>query len=184
MADADVVRGPHGAELGAERGEFVDEFAHGPVVGFAACFGAQQCDGGALAGSLVGGRLGGVRPYATVIVAAAGSTVLLVAICLLAGFAVPTVALVALLGLFGLGANPVLISLAVRFAGQAPTLGSAFSVSAFNFGTAVGSSFAGLALGSTLGATGPAVVGAVIAVLTLIPMIAIAAGRRRRATNP
>jgi predicted MFS family arabinose efflux permease len=43
------------------------------------------------------------------------------------------------------------------------------SVSAFNFGTAAGSWFAGLALDSTLGASGPAVVGTVIAALTLVP---------------
>ena len=79
------------------------------------------------------------------------TTVLLLAICLLSGFAAPTAALVALLGLFGLGANPVLISLAVRFAGQAPTLGSALTISALNFGTVAGSWIAGLALDSTLG---------------------------------
>lgn len=108
------------------------------------------------------------------------TTLLLLAICLLSGFAAPTVALVALLGYFGLGANPVLISPAVRFAGQAPTLGSALTISAFNFGTAAGSWIAGLALDSNLGATGPAVVGTVIAALTLIPTIAIAVGARRR----
>ncbi|MFI7636043.1 MFS transporter [Nonomuraea sp. NPDC049400] len=128
---------------------------------------------GALAGSVLGGRLGDARPHATTIVAAAAATVLLLAICLLSGHAAPTVALVALLGLFGLGANPVLISLAVRFAGQAPTLGSSLSVSAFNFGTAAGSWMAGLALGSALGVTGPAVVGTVIAALTLVPTIAL-----------
>jgi DHA1 family inner membrane transport protein len=135
---------------------------------------------GALAGFLVGGRLGDVRPYATTIMAAASTTAVLLAVCLLSGFAVPTVVLVALLGLFGLGANPVLISLAVRFAGKAPTLGSALTVSAFNFGTAAGSWGAGLALGSTLGATGPAVVGTVIAALTLIPTTGIALTQRRR----
>ncbi|MFI6785941.1 MFS transporter [Nonomuraea sp. NPDC050383] len=135
---------------------------------------------GALAGFLVGGRLGDVRPHATTITAAAATTVLLLAICLLSGYAVPTAALVALLGLFGLGANPVLISLAVRFAGRASTLGSALTVSAFNFGTAAGSSLAGLALGSALGATGPAAVGTAIAALTLIPTVTMALTRRRR----
>lgn len=134
---------------------------------------------GALAGFLVGGRLGDVRPYATTIMAAAATTVILLAICLLSTHAVPTAALVALLGLFGLGANPVLISLAVRFAGRAATLGSALTVSAFNLGTAAGSWTAGRALDSTLGATGPAVVGAVIAALTLIPTITIARTRSR-----
>jgi hypothetical protein len=55
----------------------------------------------------------------------------------------------------------------VRFVGQAPTLGSALAVSAFNFGTA-----ASLALDSSLAATGPAAVGTVIAALTLIPTTA------------
>jgi predicted MFS family arabinose efflux permease len=137
---------------------------------------------GALAGTLVGGRLGDVRPHATTIVAPAVTAVLLLAVCLLSGFAAPTVALVALLGLFGLGANPVLMSLVVRFAGEAPTLASGLTVSAFNFGTAVGSWIAGLALDSTLGATGPAVVGAGIAALTLIPTTALALNHRSENT--
>ena len=93
----------------------------------------------------------------------------------------PTVALVGLLGLVGLSANPVLSSLAVRFAGVAPTLGVAMSVSAYNLGTAVGSGIAGATLGSPLGAAGPAVVGTVLAALTLVPATAIARAGRRRA---
>ncbi|WP_432194260.1 MFS transporter [Streptomyces sp. bgisy027] len=141
---------------------------------------------GALAGSLLGGRLGDTRPHATTIVAAGTTTVLLLGLCLLSGIAAPTIVLVALLGLFGLGANPVLISLAVRFAGRAPTLGSGLTVSAFNFGTAAGSWMAGLALDSTLGVTGPAVVGAVIAALTLISTITITITviRNRRRSEP
>ena len=95
----------------------------------------------------------------------------------------PRSLLVALLGLLGLSANPVLSALAVRFAGVAPTLGVAMSVAAYNLGTAVGSWIAGLTLGSALGATGPAVVGTVIAALTLIPTIAIAIAQRRRAAR-
>ena len=109
------------------------------------------------------------------------TTVVLLAICLLSAHALPTVALVALLGLIGLSANPVLSSLAVRFAGVAPTLGVAMSVAAYNLGTAVGSWLAGRTLDSGLGATGPAAVGTVIAALTLVPTIAIARIHRRRA---
>jgi predicted MFS family arabinose efflux permease len=137
---------------------------------------------GALAGSLVGGRLGDRRPHTVTVVAATGATLLLLAISLLAGYAVPTIILVALLGFFGLGANPVLMSLAVRFARQAPVLASALTVSAFNLGTAIGSWIAGLTLGSSLGTTGPAVVGTAIAALTLIPTTAIALTQRRRST--
>ncbi|MFE3033067.1 MFS transporter [Streptomyces canus] len=138
---------------------------------------------GALAGSLAGGRLGDLRPHTTTLGAAATTTVLLLALCLLSGVTAPTVVLVALLGLFGLGANPVLISLAVRFAGQAPTLGSALTVSAFNFGTAAGSWIAGRALDSPLGTTGPAMVGTMVAALTLIPTTIIALAQRRRSAS-
>jgi predicted MFS family arabinose efflux permease len=114
---------------------------------------------------------------------AAATTVVLTAICLLSVNAVFTVVLVAVLGLIGLSANPVLSALAVRFAGVAPTLGVSMSVAAYNLGTAVGSWIAGLSLGSALGATGPAVVGTVLAALTLIPAVAIALAQRRRATR-
>ncbi len=94
---------------------------------------------GALVGSLVGGRLGDRRPHTVTVVAAAGAMLLLLAIVLSADSAPATIVLVTLLGFFGLGANPVLMALAVRYAGQAPTLASALTVSAFNLGTAIGS---------------------------------------------
>ena len=132
---------------------------------------------GSLIGTIYGGRLGDVRPHATTIGVAATTTVVLGAIWLLSAHAVPTVLLVAVLGLVGLSANPVLSALAVRYAGVAPTLGVAMSVAAYNLGTAVGSWLAGLTLGSALGVTGPALVGTVIASLTVIPAAALALGR-------
>jgi DHA1 family inner membrane transport protein len=138
---------------------------------------------GSLIGTVLGGRVGDARPHATTIVVPAVTTVVLVAICLLSTQPVPTVVLVVLLGLFGLSANPVLSSLAVRFAGVAPTLGVAMSVSAYNLGTAVGSGIAGASLNSVLAATGPAVVGTGLAALTLIPTIALARIRHRRAAT-
>ncbi|WP_369252768.1 MFS transporter [Geodermatophilus amargosae] len=136
---------------------------------------------GSLVGTVVGGRLGDVRPHATTIAVPAVTTVLLAAIWLLSAQAVPTVVLVTLLGLVGLSANPVLSSLAVRFAGLAPTLGVAMSVSAYNLGTAVGTGFAGSTLDSGLGAAGPAMVGTVLAAVTLVPAVAIARVQGRRA---
>ena len=136
---------------------------------------------GSLAGTVVGGRLGDARPHATTIVVAAATTLVLLATCLLSRQTVPTVGLVVLLGLVGLSANPVLSSLAVRFAGVAPTLGVAMSVAAYNLGTAVGAGIAGATLASPLDAAGPAAVGTVIAALTLLPVTALAlAGRRAR----
>lgn len=136
---------------------------------------------GSLAGSVLGGRLGDTRPHATTIVAPAATTTLLLVICLVSGAALPTTVLIALLGLFGLGANPVLISLALRYADHAPTLGSSLSVAAFNVGTAAASWIGGIALGSGLGPVGPVAVGAAIAAVTLVPAIALALTHRRRA---
>ncbi|WP_258047050.1 SDR family oxidoreductase [Streptomyces sp. SM13] len=65
-------------------------------------------------------------------------------------------------------------SLAVRFGGDAPTLTSALTTSGHHTGIAAGSLVAGRALGSSLGLTGPALVGAVFAALTLLPLIALA----------
>jgi predicted MFS family arabinose efflux permease len=135
---------------------------------------------GSLIGTILGGRLGDARPQATTALVPAVTTGVLLGVCLLATHTVLTVALVVLLGVFGLSANPVLSSLAVRYAGPAPTLGVAMSVSAYNLGTAVGSAIAGATLSSGLAATGPAAVGAGIAALTPVPAITLARLQRRR----
>jgi predicted MFS family arabinose efflux permease len=133
---------------------------------------------GSLIGTVVGSRLGDVHPHVTTIAVAVSTTVVLFAIALLSTHLVTTVVLVVVLGALALSANPVLSSLAVRYAGVAPTLGVALSVSAYNLGTAVGSWLAGRALDSGLEATGPAVVGTVIAALTLVPTVVLAWIRR------
>lgn len=133
---------------------------------------------GSLIGTLVGGRLGDGRPAAVTIVTPAASVVLLAAIGLVTGAPVLTAVLVGALGLFGLSANGVLIHTAVRAAGSSATLGSAFTVSAFNLGTAIGTAIVGGLL-TTTGVAGPALIGAGIVALTLVPTIALAVGRRR-----
>lgn len=139
----------------------------------------------ALAGSFLGGRLGDTRPYAATLTAAGATAAILLAICLAARHTMPTVVLVALLGLTSMTVNPILIALAVRFAQQAPTLASALSTSAFNLGTAVGSWMAGRALESPAQELGPPIIGTVIAALTLVPLAALAHAHRkgRRSTE-
>ncbi|MBZ9644920.1 hypothetical protein [Streptomyces sp. PSKA30] len=78
------------------------------------------------------------------------------------------------MALTGFTVNPVVTSLAVRFAGDAPSLTSALSTFAYNVGIAAGSAIAGMALDSSVGPTGPPLVGTVIAVLPLLPLIALA----------
>jgi hypothetical protein len=75
---------------------------------------------GSLIGTVVGGRLGDVHPHATTVAVAASTTVVLLAIGVLSAHPGPTVLLIVLLGLLGMSANPVLSSLAVRFAGVQP----------------------------------------------------------------
>ncbi|OOC53986.1 MULTISPECIES: MFS transporter [Nocardiopsis] len=138
---------------------------------------------GSLAGSVLGGRLGDTRPHTATIAAPLATALILLTLCFVSSAPIPTTVLLVLLGLFGLGANPVLISLAVRYAAHAPTLGSSLSVAAFNFGTAAASWIGGVALGTGLGALGPVAVGTAIAALTPIPATALAVIQRRRGTG-
>ncbi|HEY1641123.1 MAG TPA: MFS transporter [Streptosporangiaceae bacterium] len=138
---------------------------------------------GALGGSVIGGRLGDRRPYATTLAASAATAVTLLAICLVSRHALPVVVLLVLLGLTGMAVNPVLISLAVRFAGPAPALASALSTSSFNVGIAAGSWVAGITLDSSLRELGPPLVGTCIAALTVIPLLVLATRSRRGTGN-
>ena len=77
--------------------------------------------------------------------------------------------------------NPILIGMAVRYADQAPTMASALSTSSFNLGTAVGSWIAGFAFASSLGATGPVLVGTGVAALYFLPLIILLRKRTHEA---
>lgn len=134
---------------------------------------------GSVVGSVMGGRLGDSHPHATTIIAPAATTVILLAISLVGSAPVPTTILLFTFGLFGLGANPVLIALAVRYAVHAPTLGSSLSVAAFNTGTAAASWIGGIALGTSFGAIGPVIVGTIIAGLALAAAVTLAIARPR-----
>ncbi|MGX1128242.1 putative MFS family arabinose efflux permease [Streptomyces glaucescens] len=128
---------------------------------------------------------------AATIAAAAATALVLLLMIPLSGNPVTATVLVFLMGLTGFTGNPVVTAPAVRFAGEAATLTSALTTSAFNTGIAAGSWIAGVALDSALGLTGPPLVGAVIAALTLLPLIALAVrgtprspGRRRGVPAP
>ncbi|WP_245579860.1 MFS transporter [Brevibacterium album] len=125
---------------------------------------------GAFIGSNLGGGLGAKRPYTVLWTAAAATFLVLAALFAFSRSAAVTIVLVGLLGLFGMSTNPILIGMAVRFADRAPTLASALTTAAFNFGTAIGSWIAGIALESALGASGPVLVGGIIAALYFLPL--------------
>jgi predicted MFS family arabinose efflux permease len=138
---------------------------------------------GALGGNTIGGRLGDRRPMATTITAAAATAVTLLLLIPLSTNPLAAVVLVFLMALTGFTVNPVVTSLAVRAAGDAPTLTSALTTSAYNTGIAAGSAIAGTALDSSLGLTGPALVGAASAALTLLPLIALSLSGTRHRTR-
>ncbi|MER7729084.1 MFS transporter [Streptomyces sp. NPDC096323] len=135
---------------------------------------------GALGGTAIGGRLGDRHPMATTITAATVTALALLLLIPLSSGPVTAVALVFLMALAGFTVNPVVTALAVRFAGDAPTLTSALTTSAYNTGIAAGSALAGTAMHTSLGLTGPALVGAFSATLTLLPLIALTLGGTRR----
>jgi DHA1 family inner membrane transport protein len=132
---------------------------------------------GSLLGANAGGRLADHEPLATFIGAAVATAIVMTLIVLLSGRPVAAVVLVVLLGVAGMAVPPVATGLAVQFAGSAPTLAAGLAVAAFNGGIALGSWIAGNTLDSSLGATGPALIGAVLAVIGLIPLLALAAAR-------
>lgn len=136
---------------------------------------------GSFIGTLLGGRWGGDHPSLLTIGVPAVTTGILLLFTVFGENSWIAVALVALLGLFGLSANSVLIHLAVKYSGRAETMGSALSVASFNTGTAIGTSIAGASLNSSLGMIGPSVVGTVIVALTLIPTIMLAVLNKRTA---
>lgn len=136
---------------------------------------------GALIGTNIGGRLGDRRPLVALTGAALLAVLALVLLQTpLSTHPVATVVLLVLMGLAGQSVPPVATTLAVRFAGNAPTLAYALSASAFNLGIAIGSLVAGIALDSALGLTGPALVGMVMAALGLVPLLALIAIRATR----
>ncbi|MEU5667740.1 MFS transporter [Streptomyces longwoodensis] len=135
---------------------------------------------GALGGTAIGGRLGDRHPMATTLTAATVTAVALFLLIPLSTGPVTAVALVFVMALAGFAVNPVVTALAVRFAGDVPTLTSALTTSAYNTGIAVGSALAGTAMHTSLGLTGPALVGALSAALTLLPLLTLALGGTRQ----
>jgi DHA1 family inner membrane transport protein len=139
------------------------------------CFGV-----GSLIGTNVVGRFADRNPIATFIATAAAAALILLMLIPLSANAATAVIVITLLGAATMAVPPIATGLSVQLAGSAPTLAAAVTVSAFNAGIAAGSSIAGSALNSSLGATGPATVGVAMVALGLVPLIALAAKRARR----
>jgi DHA1 family inner membrane transport protein len=134
---------------------------------------------GALIGTAAGGRFGDRHPLATIAVAVLASAFGMLVLASTAQHAAVAVVLVVLLGACGLGANPVLIAQTLQHAGGGSTLASSLATAAFNLGTAGGSALAAVLVSTSMGVTGPAIVGAAITASSLLPLTVLAAYRSR-----
>ncbi|WP_244165063.1 MFS transporter [Rhodococcoides fascians] len=137
---------------------------------------------GAVTGTLNSGRFADRAPYAT---ALTGGIIVVTALGLLSifsSFAAPSIALLAVAGMAGLGTNPVLMSIAVRFAEGAPTLATSLCTSMFNLGTAVGTWVTSQAI-SGYGPAAIPVAGALFAVLLLLPLATLVVMDRARRSD-
>ena len=136
---------------------------------------------GALLGTVLAGRTGDRKPLATYFAIAGGSALVLRVLIPLSTL-VPSIVLVVLLGFTGMGVTSIATPLAVRFGHSGPSMAAALTVSAFNVGIAAATWLAGVALDSALDTTGPATVGATMAILGLIPLVILAVMRATRTT--
>src|SRR3954469_6127429 len=139
-------------------------------------------------GSMIGtngvGRFADRRPVATFVACALAAGLVLMLLIPLSANPVTAVIAITLLGVVSMAIPPVATGLSVRLAGSAQTLAAALTVSAFNGGIATGSSLGGHTLNTSLGETGPATLGVVMAALGLIPLAALAMRRAARSANP
>ena len=138
---------------------------------------------GSLIGTNLAGRFGDRGPLRTFTVITLSSTAVLLLLIPLSTMTVPTIVLVVLLGASGMAVTAIATPLAVRFGHYSPSLAAALAVSAFNVGIAAGSAVAGAALESSLGTTGPQVVGAVMVLLGLVPLAVLGALRATASTT-
>jgi predicted MFS family arabinose efflux permease len=134
---------------------------------------------GALFGTNVAGRFADTRPLTTYVVAAAGIGVVLALMLPLSAFTVPTLVLLGLLGVTGMGVPPVATGLASAYASAAPTLAAAVAVAAFNLGIALSSWVGAEALDGPLGVLAPEWLGILLSAVGLIVLAVLGMVTRR-----
>lgn len=123
---------------------------------------------GAFGGIIVGGRVADAHPLRTLVIGITGLTITSILLALTAAHLAPVVVLVFLLGAFGFGTNPVLNSRVFTLAPQAPTLGAAGNVAAFNVGITAGPWLGGIAIGAGWGYPAVAWIGAALGIAALL----------------
>ncbi|WP_329202354.1 MULTISPECIES: Cmx/CmrA family chloramphenicol efflux MFS transporter [unclassified Streptomyces] len=122
---------------------------------------------GALVGTTIGGRVADAHLFGVLLWGIAASTVFLVALALLASFAVAAVALSFLIGFSAFFTAPALNARLFNVAGAAPTLAGATTTAAFNLGNTGGPWLGGTVIDAGLGFASTAWAGAAMTVTAL-----------------
>ncbi|MEV6687838.1 Cmx/CmrA family chloramphenicol efflux MFS transporter [Streptomyces sp. NPDC051130] len=122
---------------------------------------------GALVGTTIGGRVADAHLFGVLLWGIAASTVFLVALALLASFAVAAVALSFLIGVSAFFTAPALNARLFNVAGAAPTLAGATTTAAFNLGNTGGPWLGGTVIDADLGFAATAWAGAAMTVTAL-----------------
>ncbi|WP_340615354.1 Cmx/CmrA family chloramphenicol efflux MFS transporter [Xenorhabdus entomophaga] len=126
---------------------------------------------GAFIGLTIGGRTADKYPFRTLIIGTLGVMIISVALALGAENLMATICLVFILGIFGFVVNPAVMSRIYTIAADAPTLAGATNVSAFQLGITLAPFFAGLSIGAGYGLSSVGWVGALLAVMALVPIL-------------
>ena len=136
-------------------------------------------------GTVLAARYSDRFPIGIVLVATITTFALMVLLLPLSTMPAPTLLLLGLLAISGYLSNPMLVALAIRYAGAAPNLATAISTSAFNLGVTVTTAIAAAALAG-VGPIGPVIVGASTFGLLFIPLsiLLILRTARQRSTTP
>lgn len=134
---------------------------------------------GALIGTAIGGRIADAHLFGVLLSGIAASTVLLVALALLAQYAVAAVLLSFLLGVSCFYTAPALNARMFDVAGAAPTLAGATTTAAFNVGNTSGPWLGGIVIDAGFGFTSTAWAGGALTAGAL-GITAVSLRRHRR----
>ncbi|MFE2560102.1 Cmx/CmrA family chloramphenicol efflux MFS transporter [Streptomyces sp. NPDC059352] len=122
---------------------------------------------GAVVGTAIGGRVADAHLFGVLLSGIAASTVLLVALALLAPSPVATITLTFLLGVSAFYTAPALNARMFNVAGAAPTLAGATTTAAFNLGNTGGPWLGGTVIDAGLGYASTAWAGAAMTAVAL-----------------
>ncbi|CDH33740.1 Cmx/CmrA family chloramphenicol efflux MFS transporter [Xenorhabdus bovienii] len=126
---------------------------------------------GAFIGLTVGGRTADKYPFNTLIMGTFGIVVTSIGLAFWAESVIATICLVFLLGVSGFVVNPAVMNRVYTIAANAPTLAGATNVSAFQLGITLAPLLAGFAIGAGYGLPSVGWVGALLAIMALVPIL-------------